>query len=681
MQALSVLMLTCTGFWVLKTTFPEKVFSKESEVVALDPSEESVNQVISLHDEGTLARSEALWDEMSPREINIVADSDETEETEDDFTLSGKALPKTAPTKTVPKIPSPDDIPLKPIALQNFKFPTEEELVVAHGMTLGPAYKAQFQLLRNAIAGDQKTRSKQEQACQKMYGPQYRNNFGPSLETLPCLYWAAKKSATDERREGAKKPARKIFEAGLKVPKNWTDWRKILSVPYNKAVDLLNFKHRRESNRALEFAKNDENNCAYATLRAATIRNLENFLPDKEVWNQMQALYPLVAKCLPPDHDGYEFSHYQMAMLALERSQYDLAKKALDYALAAKHPDEETRVLFWRGFLEENEKSKSTVESATENTYWDRLQEKSPLSLHAIMVDLLHNESPIERIGKQKERMVSFYKGTKWKSTQQTLFLFALFSAKKDNDVIERLSNFATERIIPDGLDEGILLAKSHFAAKNYRPGILSLYGVVKLTKPSDLGIDLVELLYPLPFRSEIVASSKALNPALTFALIRQESSFNPAAKSRAGAMGLMQVLPRTARSLGKKGDLLDPKINVQAGSAFIQSLLKQYNNNIVLTIASYNAGPTVVGKWRKRYPLAKGLLFADLIPYTETRDYVAILLRNAFWYGLLLDETVTTNATNVAEKSLLPPLFKSDWLEHPEYGLKVGLSDSVRVR
>ena len=205
MQALSVLILTCTGCWVLKSTFPEQVFSKESEVVALDPSEEELNQPISLHDEGTLARSEALWDEMSPPEINIVADSESADGNEDDFTLSGKALPKSAPTKTVPKILSPDDIPLKPIALRNFKFPTEEELVVAHGMTLGPAYKAQFQLLRNAIAGDQKTRTKQEQACQKMYGPQYDKDVALYKEKAvdignPRISREAKKAAVETIR-------------------------------------------------------------------------------------------------------------------------------------------------------------------------------------------------------------------------------------------------------------------------------------------------------------------------------------------------------------------------------------------------------------------------------------------------------------------------------------------------
>jgi soluble lytic murein transglycosylase len=156
----------------------------------------------------------------------------------------------------------------------------------------------------------------------------------------------------------------------------------------------------------------------------------------------------------------------------------------------------------------------------------------------------------------------------------------------------------------------------------------------------------LLRIVYPFPFRNIITAEAleRNVDPFLAVALIRQESMFNAAARSPAGALGLMQVMPRTgqalARSLGvprfRPELLTQPELNVHFGTAYLADQLRAYGNRVDVVLAAYNAGPGRVSRWQQFPEFADRLLFAERIPFDETRSYVRIVQNNRRIYAAI---------------------------------------------
>jgi soluble lytic murein transglycosylase len=179
---------------------------------------------------------------------------------------------------------------------------------------------------------------------------------------------------------------------------------------------------------------------------------------------------------------------------------------------------------------------------------------------------------------------------------------------------------------------------------------------------------DDLELRFPI-HHQELVrrqAGETGLDESWIFAVLRQESAFNPQVVSHAGALGLMQLLPATARevarSLGEpppnRWRLLDPEVNIRLGSAYLARMQTRFDDHPVLAAAAYNAGPHRVERWLPSHRTAADIWVAT-IPFRETRRYV----RRVLAYRLIYDHRLGREIRPLS--ALLRPVGGTD----PEFG------------
>ena len=157
------------------------------------------------------------------------------------------------------------------------------------------------------------------------------------------------------------------------------------------------------------------------------------------------------------------------------------------------------------------------------------------------------------------------------------------------------------------------------------------------------------KLRYLSPFKDLTVhyAAQAGIDPAWVYGLIRQESRFVMGAQSSVGAQGLMQVMPATAREIAGKIGMSSSELytmdgNIRMGTWYMADAKRRLQNNEVMATAGYNAGPGRARNWQASSPL-EGAIYAETIPFTETRDYVKKVMTNATYYASLFNEPQTS--------------------------------------
>ncbi len=153
---------------------------------------------------------------------------------------------------------------------------------------------------------------------------------------------------------------------------------------------------------------------------------------------------------------------------------------------------------------------------------------------------------------------------------------------------------------------------------------------------------------FPLAYQQNIFSMAKKLklDPAWLFAITRQESAFKSDVRSPAGALGLMQLMPRTAQHIAKKNrmairsdkQLIEPAFNIQLGSQYLRSLYEDLDGHTILATAAYNAGPSRIRQWLPEKPLDADA-WIETIPYQETRHYVKNVITYYSIYRELLGQ------------------------------------------
>ena len=172
---------------------------------------------------------------------------------------------------------------------------------------------------------------------------------------------------------------------------------------------------------------------------------------------------------------------------------------------------------------------------------------------------------------------------------------------------------------------------------------------------------------FPSPHREIMTTNTSALglDMAWVYGVIRQESRFVKTARSHVGASGLMQLMPATARYVAKKvgvtgftaDQVNDVDTNIMLGTNYLSMVLNDLDGSLPMATAAYNAGPGRPRSWRATLPgSVEGAIFAESIPFNETRGYVKNVLSNATYYAALFDgrpQSLKARLGSVAPKGI----------------------------
>ena len=214
------------------------------------------------------------------------------------------------------------------------------------------------------------------------------------------------------------------------------------------------------------------------------------------------------------------------------------------------------------------------------------------------------HSSALSRINELNKYIDSFYPANETKKTSEvSAFDKILAQSQEESPVNKPKSIFELEAPVVKKVE------KESYSIKPF--GSLTNVSAKKISKTSSSKSREAIMGY-----IKNAADKYGVEEKLISALIKQESGFNPNAVSKAGAQGLMQLMPQTAKSLGVINSL-DPEDNIDGGVRYLKQMLDKYNGNKILALAAYNAGPGAVDK------------YSGVPPYRETQNYVRNILAN----------------------------------------------------
>ncbi len=372
-------------------------------------------------------------------------------------------------------------------------------------------------------------------------------------------------------------------------------------------------------------------NCENPAVATGLAQKAEMFLPERKYRDIAYSLYEKVIAC--PDSEHASRARFRYSLLKIEDGDCKVADPILEKLYQLNDTEYLARSLYWRVRCAESRGDKLRAEG-----FRQRLLKESPLSYHSIIINRVAMAKLARVIG-TTEPTVFFRSHSQPKLNQWVRSIEGLIAVGADE--IARRVIMKTVDVLKKAEPEvrlyvGTLAFRVGDPISQFR-----LLSTVFRDEPRLISQTTLKLFYPMRNLALIKKYAGETDPYFVAALIRQESGFNPAARSRVGAMGLMQLMPGTARRIERtsKKSLLFPETNIRIGTKYIAHLVDRFARDAELALAAYNAGPERVDDWTKRYPTKDRMLFLDLIPYKETRDYVALIGRNYYWYHTLYSD------------------------------------------
>jgi soluble lytic murein transglycosylase len=359
----------------------------------------------------------------------------------------------------------------------------------------------------------------------------------------------------------------------------------------------------------------------------------EEQMPEAEFRDRAIRLYVRADQCAEPTKYT-DNARFRLALLSIIKKDCVTAAPPLQRLSSAVMNDYSSRARYWTAWCARETKNKTAF---FDN--FDALFEMNPLGFHTL--SLSDGDSVLSgNLGQEIDPMVQT-RSTIDERVNAWIQAMEEMTRRKRKDLVLKLLTPVQPRLEElSQLEPGVRLYLASFAYRAGNPvALFRLLDSVFRSKAEYVVDKTLQLFYPLEFFDLVVKHAGRVNPILIASLIRQESAFRANARSPVGALGLMQLMPATARTMQRgisKRKILDAETNIRLGIQYFEMLTKRFDGDVELALASYNAGPEAVDRWRARYPVDNRMLFLDLIPYAETRNYVTLIGRNYFWYHRL---------------------------------------------
>lgn len=323
----------------------------------------------------------------------------------------------------------------------------------------------------------------------------------------------------------------------------------------------------------------------------------------------------------------------------------------INYALKEKlleNPNITSRLRYWIAYaMEKNGSPKSAV-----NVYQQQIQH-FPMDFYSIvslkrLQSLSEKNITINNIVKQVEFPEDFKLSSE--AFEHISRLVAFSQVGEDRFVAKEVQNLLLTR------NQEFFKEKQYQNTETKRKLLITFLSSLEQHLPSfklayqslhhghvNLDHHIIKSLFPLKYLSQVSKISNKVSPLIVLSLIRQESAFNPRARSRVGARGLMQLMPRTARQYKRRlrtRELYSPNTNLRIGIKYLNRLIKKYDGDVIHALAAYNAGEGNVRRWKDDVMSREDKLARiELIPFEETRNYIKLVYRNYFFYNYLAKE------------------------------------------
>jgi soluble lytic murein transglycosylase len=449
---------------------------------------------------------------------------------------------------------------------------------------------------------------------------------------------------------------RKHLRSNWKVTKKWLTTAAIDKLQTLSEHDINAAVRRFDAFEPLEKIANtvlEKNSCDQATLSYLLGSKAEEFLPDEYYRKKSIRLYELSARCGQGDIKAR--ASYRYSLLQIWANHCDLAMPYLTaLSQSGQSPEFRPRALYWTatcGAQAGTSAGKAAAEQATEQLF-----ASYPFSLHSLLLQKDHPERARSFLS-VPDTIARYRSVVKPELNAPILAAEALINANELGWAKHVLASINQDADAAEP-EFQIYLALLYNRVRDPISKFRTLT-VAFRDHPETISRTSLALYYPKnkDVRPDVIRAA-GVNELVVISLIRQESAFNKRARSPAGAMGLMQVMPRTARLVEhsrRHHNLFDPNNNVRIGSKYFSFLLKRYDGDTELALAAYNAGADHVDQWVKRYNVSRRALFLDLIPFRETRDYVASIARNYFWYSAIYSEPSDPDQHSLTAWELTP--------------------------